>query len=390
MDQKHDLTNDLDAIEKLSDLKKKGVITEEEFLEKKKAILGSNPEDSHHKLHLTNQPDEEKLLKKIKNVGSSVEALGWLEVVIIIVIFIAQFVYKTHIFGFFGNSILVVSSILAIILGRRIKQLNDKNTKSYLITLLVVFFVSFILVIADGGHIGILGIIIIYLIQAIRATKKLEEFGIYEEKFNGKTHTINKAGWIIYSVIGILLIICGLYVDSQNYNSATNNEINTITTTSTKSDSWLVFNSVDDGFKVNFPKYPEKEVGEPNKVNNITMQYTIYTSSEGENDTYMLSVFNYDNTPSNYNVKNGLEGMINGFVNNIDGGEITSSSYSTFGNYQAIDFVVSVPKQNMVFTGKAIIRNDLPTIKAYLILAGATTGTTTKYDQFVNSFAFTN
>jgi hypothetical protein len=394
MEHKNTLTNDLDDIEKLSDLKNRGVITEEEFIEKKKAILGSNRESPTHTPHAHNSEEIEKLIKKIKNAGSSSEAIGWLELIIIAGIFIAQFGFNVPFtFGFFGNTILLATSVLAIILGRRIKKVDDRGTKKYLVTLLITFIVSFVLVIADGGGVGILGIIIvIYLIQAVRAANKLEKLGVYAKEFEEKRHTVNKTGWIAYSIISFLLIVFGLFFDAQTYNTQAivDSELTTANTTNVNNKSWQLFNSVEDSFRINFPSYPKKDVTPASKSDGITIQYTTYTSEESANDTYMVTVYSYDILSSNYNVKNGLEGMINGFVNNIDGGELTSSSFSSFGEYQAIDFVVNVPKNKLVFYGKAIVRNDLPTIKIYMILTGSTDGLTANYDKFANSFAFTN
>lgn len=154
--------------------------------------------------------------------------------------------------------------------------------------------------------------------------------------------------------------------------------------------TWQTFNSVDGDFRIDFPNMPEKEVSPQSVVNGITINSTTYTSNESDNDIYMVAVYSYDITPDNYDTKNGLEGMVNGFVNNIENASLASSSYSTFGQYQAVDFIVNVPDQNMNFIGKAIVRDDLPTIKAYLLVSGATIGMSTKHDQFVNSFAITD
>ncbi len=192
-------------------------------------------------------------------------------------------------------------------------------------------------------------------------------------------------------ILRIVLIVVWIlaYGFFANLKSTQTNEYGQQESNEQDNVAWQTFNSVDGDFKIDFPNMPEKEVSPQSVVSGITINSTTYTSTESDNNIYMVAVYSYDISPNNYDTKNGLEGMINGFVNNIENANLESSSYTTFGQYQAVDFTVSVPDQNMSFIGKAIVRDDLPTIKAYLVVSGATTGMTTKHDQFVNSFAIT-
>jgi len=188
-------------------------------------------------------------------------------------------------------------------------------------------------------------------------------------------------------LIIVWLLVYGFFASLKNSpQQAQGNQVQNSVQTNT---GWQTFSSVDGDFKINFPKYPEKEISPISKANGVTINSTTYSSNESDNDTYMVAVYSYDIAPDNYNVKNGLEGMVNGFVNNIKGASLSNSSFTMFGPYQAVDFTVNSPDQDTTFNGRAIVRNDLAAIKAYLLVSGSVSGVAAKHDQFINSFSIT-
>lgn len=191
-------------------------------------------------------------------------------------------------------------------------------------------------------------------------------------------------------VISLLIAFSILYTLSNTLFKSTYVKPSLPTETNTLNIStWQTFNSIDEGFKADFPNYPQKTEGKPTQTNGITSQVITFVSNEGQYNVYMVALYKYDIVPSNYNVKNGLEGAMNGFAASVaPGGTLTNPTYSKFGNYQALDFAINATKDNIVWNVKIIIRDDLPTIKIHTVASTSTAGGITKHDQFVNSFAF--
>ncbi len=199
--------------------------------------------------------------------------------------------------------------------------------------------------------------------------------------FIGKNVTVI----LIIAIFTIIIVGGALSINIKNtqsneYGYQNNSQNNAV---------WQTFNSVEGDFKIDFPNHPKKEEYS-NIVDGVKVDNTTYVSNDSDNGLYAVYVSLYDISPSNYDIKKLLEAMVNGVVQGVENANVTSSSFTTYERYQALEFTMKAPDRNMSYRGKVIIRDDLPTLKAYVLVSGAKTGTLTKHDQFVNSFAITD
>lgn len=185
-----------------------------------------------------NKINIEKIKKDLRNTGNSVWAIGWTTLCINFVIYILSIFYKN--FADFGLSapslsgtfVMMVASIVFIILGARIKKLEDVNIKLYLQILLVLSLVIFILLLATGGKIGILLVLIlIYLGSSLISVNKALKNSDFLSTLISPKYKIDKKGWIIYSASALVLasIFFGIDIlnNKKNEVSVQNNTINT-------------------------------------------------------------------------------------------------------------------------------------------------------------------
>lgn len=192
-----------------------------------------------------------------------------------------------------------------------------------------------------------------------------------------KSHTLRNILLVIV-VIGALLFLFAAIFSSDD----------TITSNSSTKDlsNWQTFTSVEHNFMVDFPTYPESERSSEETTDDIAYSYTQY-SSEDSDSTYLAQAADYDIRPSEYDNKAGLEGMVNGIIGTDDDYQLTSSYFTTHNGYDAIDFTFTYKGGEYYGKGAAIIRDDLSTIKAYLLMMMSKYSDVSKYDKFINSFS---
>jgi hypothetical protein len=175
----------------------------------------------------------EKLKKTIKNTGDSLRAAGWLAAV-------ANGIYCAYcvwaglntgilpVVFFLAELLIVVSSIVSIILGNRIRRLADKRIKTYLQISLGLYVLISILVIATGGTFGIIFFLVVgYIINSLFVINKLMKTKEFTVTLTNPKYKLNKKGWIIFAattatLFGAIIVINFLLLKSSGVlNNAT-------------------------------------------------------------------------------------------------------------------------------------------------------------------------
>ena len=122
-------------------------------------------------LEAKNKSNITSLKKSVVTAGNSAYAIGWITIILNCAIYLWSLLDKNYsqsglpATDLGGVYIMVMASVIFIILGKRIKKLNDRRIRAYLITLLVTAIVLFTWVVSSGGRIGILAILVDHLLD---------------------------------------------------------------------------------------------------------------------------------------------------------------------------------------------------------------------------------
>lgn len=192
----------------------------------------------------------------------------------------------------------------------------------------------------------------------------------------------NKIAWaillIIIAIFGILILIA-ISSDSNSSSTGTSNTPTSLLTNETSTP----YNSVEHGFKVNFPGFPEIE-RETLQFEGYSIPYTSYAKdTDGGEVAYLAAVYDYSGLELNEN--GALEGAVNGAVQNTQGASLISSNFTTYKGLNAIDAYYTLPLDSKTYN--AYIKGFIKSGKMYSLFSfGATK---TEFDKFVESFSFT-
>jgi hypothetical protein len=163
----------------------------------------------------------EKLKKSVINTGNSVYAIGWITILLNLGIYIWSILDKN-----FSESglpatdlpgiwIMIAASVVFIILGSRIKKLQDKNIKVYLQVLLGISLLLLVWILSTGGRVGLLFfIVLIYLISSIGSVGKLMKIDEFPSTLTSPEYKLNKKGWVIFAVLAVVLFFVAAGFDS--------------------------------------------------------------------------------------------------------------------------------------------------------------------------------
>jgi hypothetical protein len=136
---------------------------------------------------------------------------------------------------------------------------------------------------------------------------------------------------------------------------------------------------------MDYPTTPTSEQ-ETLQVQGIDVKMTTYSSDPNDNESYMAMFIDY---PADFdmtsNPKSNLEGAMNGSVNNVKGGQLVSSNFTTVHGHPAVDFLISVPNDNLYLKSRNILVGNT----LYTVGIVSLTATPPNYDKYVNSFALT-
>jgi hypothetical protein len=173
----------------------------------------------------------EKLKKSVVTAGNSVYAIGW------ITILFNGAIYLWSLFDsnfadsglpaqdLSGVYIMAVASVIFIILGNRIKRLEDRSIKIYLQVLLGISLLLLVWILGTGGRVGLLFfLVIIYLLSSIRSIRKLMKIEQFYSNLKHPEYKLNKNGWIIFGLTAIFLFFITVRFDSIIRNNFAGNE----------------------------------------------------------------------------------------------------------------------------------------------------------------------
>jgi hypothetical protein len=173
----------------------------------------------------------EQTEKKVRNIGVTINAIGWLTIIINGLLYGIEYVVGTitsYIPDLTGILLFTVVGLLFVILGNRIKDVYDKNIKKYLTILLIVTILFSILAWSTGGAGG--AFVLIYLIVSLSSYNKYLKEDEYKEKLEEKEHKIKKTGWILLIISTLVLGWLALNYDRNNlYTDITASDVEEVT-----------------------------------------------------------------------------------------------------------------------------------------------------------------
>lgn len=163
----------------------------------------------------------EKLKKSVINTGNSVYAIGWITIILNVGIYIWSILDKNFsesglpATDLAGVYIMVVASVIFIILGARIKKLQDRNIKTYLQVLLGISLLLLVWILSTGGRVGLLFfLVLIYLLSSIGTMRKLMKIDEFSSTLTSPEYKLNKKGWVIFAVSAFILFFVAVGFDS--------------------------------------------------------------------------------------------------------------------------------------------------------------------------------
>ncbi len=198
-----------------------------------------------------------------------------------------------------------------------------------------------------------------------------------------RSRTLKTAG--IVAAIGVVLLIAWQIIKSPIESSSSVSQ-----TTNAVSGTPFHFTSVEDGFEIDFPAQPARS--EENQLINAKVGSVTSTnySVSNDSDNYYVYVYKYSNpavdeSRKGFNVKGGLEGLLNAMLNvkelNL---KLISSQFITFNGKQALQY--EIENQNSRIDGIATMNGKLA---FNIMLEQPISGyKQTDTDKFISSFKF--
>lgn len=159
----------------------------------------------------------EQIEKKVKNIGITINAIGWFSIIINVLMYGAEYLdgtFTSYIPNLTGLFLSMVVGLFFVVLGNRIKNVYDKNIKKYLTILLIATALFTILAWSTGGIVGIF--VLIYLISSLPTYNKLLKEDEYKELLEEQDHKIKKGGWILLIISTLVLGWLALSYDMNN------------------------------------------------------------------------------------------------------------------------------------------------------------------------------
>lgn len=386
--------------------------------------------------------DIEKTKKSLKYTGGLIYAVGWLTLVInsiyyllnIFGISLSESEPSTPIHSIFFISILI--PIVFIIIGKRIKVLNDKRTKSYLQIIVLLSFLFFILIAYTGGTVGILFFILTgYLISSLFKISKAMRVKEFTSTLTNPKYKLDKYGWGYFIGTSVVVLMILLVIDSntskidlgqvyeagkpdlsyegylkekdasgviydeldkQKIIPSVKTETNKINTSNTS--NWITYTSKEDNFSVLFPKLPDyeeftipKEALTKTKDNsthiilNEPLNAHNYGSSLSSNSSSYYFYIDVYSFPDYVDVSNPKDFLNNIYLNQQSYSPETSPVSLSQGMYKQHYSLNILTRDKYTVTNKRFI---LIGHKVYVlqILVSAENYAERVYDEFINSF----
>lgn len=163
----------------------------------------------------------EKLKKSVRNIGIFVYTLGWIQIPLSIGFYIWSIFDKDFLesefsdFSFLGGAYLtVVVSVIFIVLGSRIKKLQDKNIEVYLSVLLWISLLTLVVGLSTGSGWVLAFIVSLSLISAMSSIGRLMKIDEFSSSLTSPKYRFNKKGWIVFAIVSIVLFFIVIGFDS--------------------------------------------------------------------------------------------------------------------------------------------------------------------------------
>lgn len=244
----------------------------------------------------------EQIEKKVKNIGITINAIGWFSIIVNILMYGAEYLdgtFTSYIPNLTGLLLNTVVGLSFIVLGNKIKNVYDKDIKKYLTILLVATILFSILAWSTGGIVGIFALI--YLISSLSTYNKLLKEDEYNELLTEQDHKIKKGGWILIIISVLVLGWLALRYDMNYlYSEITPSDIQETVTLIKKSNDL------------------PKEVDEVTTWLDVTAQedairyhYELYNLGERPVSEELLRDFVKDGICADRDISNALKGGVN-------------------------------------------------------------------------------
>ncbi|HWW41888.1 zinc ribbon domain-containing protein [Pedobacter sp.] len=164
--------------------------------------------------------DITKIQNNLKNTGNSVYAIGWLNIILNVGIYLWSISDKNfsqsglpH-SGLSGTFVMVVVSSIFIILGKRIKEHKDKNIKLYLQILIGLSIALLVWVVSTGGTVGLLFFLVLaYLVSSLTKIGKAMKSEDFMATLSSPVYRLGTMGWSILAIAAFILFFVALGFD---------------------------------------------------------------------------------------------------------------------------------------------------------------------------------
>jgi hypothetical protein len=399
----------------------------------------TEPVEKEEKVKEESKIDIEKTKKYIKNTGGLILVAGWLTLIINAIYYIVGFWNDDFsVFNIFNQNhshffVIFIVSVVYIILGARIKRLNDIKTKLYLQISASLFFVFSITMIIGGGKVGILFFILaVYIINSLLKINKVMKVKEFTSTFTNLKYKFNKKGWISFGIVSLIIFVVLLNIDSSKTNidwekefsinqPASENDIlveseelgiipikstqevkeSVLPLPTTKSEpnkiinsdisNWITYKSEEDNFSILFPKIPDldkytsEEGSYGYKVMNTLVNINVYSASViGENKYthFGIAVSSFPNIDNIDNPKDFLNKMLSAYLNPESNNTLISSNINLYKQNYSIDAVVNMDgtiwNKKFIIIGKKVYTFDM--------FGSENSNDKEIYNKFINSF----
>lgn len=159
----------------------------------------------------------EKIKKNLKNTGSSLSAIGWITIIINAGLFLLGNFSASGVASrnLSSTVLLCIVGLIFVVLGNRIFVGVDKQTKLYLQISLGISIAVMFWLISSGGTVGLLFfLLVIYLISSLIKIGKALKTKEYSSILIDPKHKLNNRNLIVLIVIGFVLYLASLGIDS--------------------------------------------------------------------------------------------------------------------------------------------------------------------------------
>ena len=171
--------------------------------------------------------DVAKLKRKVEKTGKYVVAIAYYSLFFILTVYILFFYLdlfqlnldprKLSLAGVISE---ITFSLVMIIIGKRLQNLEDSNVKKYLIILISLSSILALLNILTGEKPHVLNTVILaILISGFVNYKKLLSDKEFRNSLRVQEYKIKRQHWIIWIILFVILFIVSAFIDKPRFNA---------------------------------------------------------------------------------------------------------------------------------------------------------------------------